>query len=98
AEADRGASVGNWGRQMLIIHPSGVPLWSVYSTKRAIPEREITLNGKSMESAELWYLSVMIFGVVFVTLAAASKETLREGSHLGGGAHASDAHAASWEL
>jgi len=98
AEADRGTSVGNWGRQMLIIHPSGVPLWSVYSTKRAIPERKITLNGKSMESAELWYLSVMIFGVVFVTLAAATEDALREGSHLGCGAHASDAHAASWEL
>jgi len=98
AEADRGASVGNWGRQMLIIHPSGVPLWSVYSTKRAIPERKITLNGKSMESAEVWYLSVMIFGVVFVTLAAAVEDALREGGHLGSGAHASDSHAASWEL
>ena len=95
AELDRGATVGNWGRQILIMHPSGLPLWSVYALRQAIPEQIITLDGKPMENAELWYISVIIFGVTFATLAMVAKESQREGSHLGSVGHASNAHASS---
>ena len=96
-QEDKGSTVGNWGRQILILNSYGLPLWSVYASRQATPEKQFIMGNIDLSIEEIFYFWVMSFGISWITIWKVAEESLREGHYLAGGDNASDSYASSWK-